>query len=119
MGLWRKLADRLGPPKIEIELDEIEVEKLVFTAIFRFAPGSNSRDWNCSRVDRLQESLADAKSRQTGDQDRSDRVDLRLTEEDWKAVGRLCLTVSEDKGESWARNIAGKVMISAVRRGKV
>ena len=91
----------------------------MLAAIFRAAPGSNSRDWEGGRVDRLQVALSDAKSRQTEDQDRQDRIDLRLTEEDWKAVGRLCLTVSEDKGEKWARDISGKIMISAIRRGKV
>ena len=119
MGLWGKIADRFAEPKIEINLDEIDVEKLMLTAIFRAAPGSNSRDWDGGRVDRLQAALSDAKSRQTEDQDKQDRIDLRLTEEDWKAVGRLCLTIGEDKGEKWARDIAGRIMVSATRRGKV
>lgn len=105
--------------EIMLEINEMDAEKLVLTALFRAAPKTNSRDWDLKSVTRLQMALSAAQQRQTKGQIEAGMLPIALTERDWKAVGRLCLTLGENEEDKWARNIAHRIFADAIRRGKV
>lgn len=105
--------------KIVLEIDEMDAEKLGLAALLRAAPTSNSRDWNLKSATRLQTALSTAQQRQTKSQIAAGITPVALTESEWKAVGRLCLTLGENEGNKWARNIATRIFADAIRRGKI
>lgn len=104
--------------EIVLEIDEMDAERLGLAALFRAAPTSNSRDWNLKSATRLQRALSTAQQRQTKRQIEAGLTSVALSESEWKAVGRLCLTLGENDENKWARNIATRIFADAIRRGK-
>lgn len=104
--------------EIVLEINEMDAEKLGLAALFRAAPTSNSRDWNIRSATRLQKALSTAQQRQTKKQIDAGMTPVALSEGEWKAVGRLCLTLGEKEENKWARNIATRIFADAIRRGK-
>lgn len=105
--------------EIVLEINEMDSENLGLAPLFRAAPTSNSRDWNLKSATRLQTALSTAQQRQTKSQIEAGMTPVALTESEWKAVGRLCLTLGENEENKWARNIANRIFTDAIRRGKV
>lgn len=118
MSVLRKLKGFFRT-EIVLEIDEIEAETLVMSALFRATPTANSRDWDLKAVTRLQNALTLAQKNQSDRQITAGVLPLALTEVEWKAVGRLCLTLGEKPENKWARNIANRIIADAMRRGKI
>lgn len=110
---------RIFRREIVLEIDETDAERLGLAALLRAAPTSNSRDWNMKSASRLQEALSTAQQRQTKKQIDAGMTPLALTESEWKAVGRLCLALGENKANKWARNIVTRIFADAIRRGRI
>lgn len=104
---------------IVLEIDELAAERLGIAAVFRSAPKEHSKDWNHKSVLRLQRALSDGQARQDSSQVTAGVIPLALTEGEWKAVGRLCLTLGERPENKWARTISNRIFADAVNRGKL